>query len=125
PFRPPHRPEHNGVDFSNGIKEPIYASAGGTVSQSYVSSSYGEVIFIKHNIKGKQYETVYAHLDVDSRLVQAGQTVTQGQRIGSMGNTGDSSGIHLHFELCTPNWVQGGANAIDPLPYLNGGTAPP
>ena len=119
-FRPPNRPNHNGIDFSRGINEPIYASAGGVVSRSYVSESYGEVIFIKHNIQGQTYETVYAHMVTGSRLVFEGNTVTQGQQIGTMGTTGDSTGIHLHFELCIPEWVQGGANAVDPLPYLEG-----
>lgn len=119
-FRPPNRPDHNGVDFSNGVNEPIYASAGGIVSKSYVSTTYGEVVFIKHNIGGQSYETVYAHMVTGSRLVQVNDNVNQGQKIGIMGTTGDSTGIHLHFELNIPEWVQGGANAVDPLPYLDG-----
>ena len=124
-FRPPDRPNHNGVDFSRGQNEPIYASAGGTVSRSYVSDSYGEVIFIKHVINGQNYETVYAHMATGSRLAGVGQTVTQGQQIGIMGTTGDSTGIHLHFELHIPEWVQGGANAVNPIPYLEGTAQPP
>lgn len=120
PFRPSHRPNHNGIDLSQGINEPIYASAGGWVSRSYVSTSYGEVIFIKHNIDGFWYETVYAHLLEGSRLVFEDDVVTQGQQIGIMGNTGQSSGTHLHFELNIPDWVQGGSNAVDPIPYLEG-----
>lgn len=122
PFRPPNRPNHNGIDFSEGVNEPIHASASGVVSRSYVSDSYGEVVFIKHNINGQQYETVYAHMLTGSRLVQENDNVIQGQQIGIMGNTGDSQGIHLHFEMNIPEWVQGGANAVDPLPYLENGS---
>lgn len=121
PFRPDHRPNHNGVDFADGSVQPIYASASGTVSRSYVSDSYGEVIFIKHVIGGKNYETVYAHMETGTRRFSEGDTVSQGTEIGTMGNTGESEGLHLHFELNIPEWVQGGANAVDPIPYLEDG----
>ncbi|MED4360541.1 M23 family metallopeptidase, partial [Geobacillus stearothermophilus] len=65
--------------------------------RSYYSSSYGNVIFVSHVINGQTYTTVYAHLE--ARLVGEGQHVRKGQVIGYMGNTGNSTGPHLHFEL--------------------------
>lgn len=126
-FRPPDRPDHNGIDFAESGYHEIKASADGIVSRSYFSTSYGESIFIKHDINGQSYETVYAHMREGSRRVFEGDLVLQNEVIGVMGNTGDSTGQHLHFELNTPVWVQGGANAIDPLPYLGdcGNVKPP
>jgi len=74
---------------------PILASAAGTVSRvaNLGNTSYGRYIMIDH---GNGWSTVYAHLSAQS--VQQGQRVSQGQRIGSLGNTGGSSGAHLHFE---------------------------
>ena len=66
--------------------------------KSYYSASYGNVVFIAHQINGKLYTTVYAHMKV-----QAGQVQT-GQLIGHMGNTGHSYGQHLHFELHNGEW---------------------
>jgi murein DD-endopeptidase MepM/ murein hydrolase activator NlpD len=117
-FKPPDRPEHYGVDFADGQVHDIVASADGTVTRSEVSDSYGEVVYILHNINGQDYETVYAHMATDSRTVSLGDTVTQGQKIGVMGSTGDSTGLHLHFEMYVGRWTAEHSNAIDPLPLL-------
>lgn len=127
PFDDPTRTDHYGVDFACAGTWEIYASAAGTVTRSDYSSSYGEVIYILHNINGQEYETVYAHLQTGSRTVSLGDTVSQGQVIGIMGNTGDSSGQHLHFELHVGRWNDAKSNAVDPIPYLgqsNGGGDP-
>lgn len=88
---------HNGVDLGGLVGTPIYAAAGGVVVISRDSGwngGYGSYVVIKHN-NGTQ--TLYAHM---SRVdVRAGQAVGQGDRIGSMGNTGKSTGSHLHFEV--------------------------
>lgn len=119
PFNDPSRTDHFGVDFAcSGDNNEILASASGTVTRSDVSTSYGEVIFILHNINGQEYETVYAHMRTGSRRVQLGDTVVQGQVIGIMGNTGDSTGQHLHFELHVGRWNDAKSNAVDPIPYL-------
>jgi hypothetical protein len=117
-FKTPERPDHYGIDLADGTVQDIVASAGGTVTKSYVSDSYGEVVMISHTIKGESYESVYAHMVTGSRTVNVGDTVTQGQKLGVMGNTGDSEGLHLHFEIHKPNWTVGKENAIDPLPLL-------
>lgn len=109
---------HYGIDIAKrGSNVPIWAAASGTVSQAYYSSSYGNVIFVTHSIDGKTYTTVYAHLT--SMQVSAGQRVSQGQQIGTMGNTGMSQGQHLHFELHTGPWNGSKSNAVNPIPYLN------
>lgn len=109
---------HYGIDIAKrGSNVPIWAAASGTVSQAYYSSSYGNVIFVSHSIDGKTYTTVYAHLT--SMQVSAGQRVSQGEQIGTMGNTGMSQGQHLHFELHTGTWNGSKSNAVNPIPYLN------
>ncbi|KEK22552.1 SH3 domain-containing protein [Bacillus gaemokensis] len=107
---------HYGVDFTANGDTSIHAAAAGRVSKSYYSSSYGNVVFVTHSIKGKQYTTVYAHMK--NRSVQAGDRVQAGQTLGQMGNTGHSTGQHLHFELHNGEWNFEKTNAVDPLPYL-------
>lgn len=107
---------HYGVDFANsGSNVPIFAAADGVVIRSYLSSSYGNCIFIAHSINGEVYTTVYAHMRV--RLVQGG-AVSKGQQIGIMGSTGESTGQHLHFELHHGSWNQAKSNAVNPAAYI-------
>jgi murein DD-endopeptidase MepM/ murein hydrolase activator NlpD len=88
---------YNGVDYGMPIGTQIFASAAGTVliskSTGY-NGGYGGYVVIKHN-NGTQ--TLYSHLS--NTTVSVGQTVTQGQLIGYSGNTGKSTGPHLHFEV--------------------------
>lgn len=109
---------HAGIDIGKrGNNVPVVAAASGTVIRSYYSSSYGNVVFIAHSVKGEIYTTVYAHLE--NREVSDGQTVEQGQRIGYMGNTGRSFGAHLHFELHKGGWNESKSNSVDPKKYIN------
>jgi murein DD-endopeptidase MepM/ murein hydrolase activator NlpD len=117
-FKPPDRPDHYGVDFADGTAYDIWASADGTVTRSDVSDSYGEVVYILHNVDGQDYETVYAHMVTGSRTVSLGDVVKQGQKLGVMGSTGESTGLHLHFEMYEGRWTADHINAIDPLPLL-------
>ncbi|MGP4038321.1 M23 family metallopeptidase [Gracilibacillus sp. D59] len=117
-FRTSSRPDHSGVDIAEGGYQPIYAIAEGTVTKSYTSDSYGEVIFIKHIVHGDTYESVCAHMKRGSRTVFPGDRVRKGQQIGIMGNTGHSTGKHLHFELHKGRWNYAKSNAVDPLNYL-------
>ncbi|MBY6037015.1 peptidoglycan DD-metalloendopeptidase family protein [Fictibacillus nanhaiensis] len=105
---------HQGVDIAKGGTVPIYAAADGTVIKSEYSPSYGNVIYISHSIGGQQWTTVYAHLS--SRAVQGG-SVSKGQFLGNMGNTGASHGQHLHFELHKGPWNAGKTNAVNPAAY--------
>ncbi|PGW30425.1 peptidase M23 [Bacillus cereus] len=115
------RPDHHGVDLAEAGYHPIYAAANGQVSRSYPSSSYGECIMIVHTIDGVTWETVYAHMRNGSRTVKVGDYVTQGQTIGVMGNTGQSEGQHLHFEMHKGRWNDSKSNAVNPLDYLGKG----
>lgn len=117
-FRTQARPDHHGVDFAEPGYHEIRATADGVVSRSYTSDSYGEVVFILHEIDGQTWETVYAHMREGSRRVFEGDKVKQGQVIGIMGNTGHSFGQHLHFELHKGRWNYQKTNAVDPLKYL-------
>ncbi|CAG9608443.1 murein hydrolase activator EnvC family protein [Pseudoneobacillus rhizosphaerae] len=107
---------HYGVDIANRSDVPIVAAASGVVIQSYYSSSYGNVIFIAHSINGQIFTSVYAHMS--SRHVGEGAVVSKGQQIGIMGNTGDSQGQHLHFELHRGPWNDAKSNAVNPLSYV-------
>ena len=103
---------HYGVDIAKSGSVPIVAAADGVVNRSYNSSSYGNTVMISHSINGQTYTTLYAHLS--SRTVGNMQVVSKGQVIGYMGNTGDSFGQHLHFELHRGAWNAAKSNAINP-----------
>ncbi|NIL29335.1 SH3 domain-containing protein [Bacillus thuringiensis] len=107
---------HYGLDIAASGNVPVVAAADGIATRSYYSASYGNVVFISHNINGQTYTTVYAHLN--SRSVSVGQSVKQGQQIGIMGNTGQSEGQHLHFEIHKGDWNDQKSNAVDPKPYI-------
>ena len=109
---------HTGVDFSGpGISgKPVLAAKSGTVVTSTALKnsngtyrSYGEYIVINHH-DGTM--TLYAQCAPGSRLVSAGQKVSQGQQIMSVGTTGNSTGYHLHFE------VRVNGVPVNPAPYL-------
>lgn len=109
---------HPGIDIANSVGTPVRAAADGVVFRAYQSSSYGNTVMISHQIKGKLYTTVYAHLS--NYQVATGQRVAQGQVIGGMGNTGESFGSHLHFELYNGPWTPPPHNgAINPVSYIN------
>ena len=89
---------HKGVDWATPTGTPVYASSGGTVAKAGWASGYGYVVYINH-VDGRQ--TRYAHLS--KVLVKVGQTVKQGEKIALSGNTGRSTGPHLHFEILVNN----------------------
>ncbi|MCM1302762.1 MAG: M23 family metallopeptidase [Lachnospiraceae bacterium] len=98
---------HKGVDWATPTGTPVYASCGGTVTRAGWGSGYGYVVYIDHE-DGRQ--TRYGHLS--KVLVSVGDTVKQGERIALSGNTGVSTGPHLHFEILI-NGTQ-----VNPLPLL-------
>jgi murein DD-endopeptidase MepM/ murein hydrolase activator NlpD len=100
---------HKGIDIAGNLNSPIVAVEDGVVGKSYYSKTYGNVVFIKHP---NNFVTVYAHLN--NRLVNEGQEIIQGDRIGTMGRTGESTGVHLHFESHQIEWTYDKKNAIDP-----------
>lgn len=89
---------HNGIDIAGSIGTPIIAARGGTVTLvrggGTWNGGYGNYVVISH---GNGIQTLYAHMN--SISVSQGQTVTTGQQVGTLGNTGQSTGPHLHFEV--------------------------
>lgn len=85
---------HSGMDFSANIGTPVYATGDGKVVKAGWESGYGKVIKIDH---GFGYVTWYAHLN--DYKVRVGQRVVRGEVIGEVGNTGKSTGPHLHYEV--------------------------
>lgn len=86
---------HEGIDFGAPEGTPIAAAGSGTVSLAGVNGGYGNCVIIDH---GNGIQTLYGHM-VSTPPVAVGQTVTRGQTVGGVGNTGTSFGAHLHFEV--------------------------
>lgn len=111
---------HYGIDIAKrGANVPIYAAATGIVVHAGYLRSYGNTVIITHNMGGQVYTTLYAHLSGYS--VSPGQTVKKGQRIATMGSTGDSTGQHLHFEVHTGTWQGQKVGNQNPLNFIPGG----
>lgn len=91
---------HGGIDVEifSWPNAPILAAASGTVTLAEWHWSMGWWVIISHNINGQRIDTVYAHLRY-TPMVSPGDVVSQGQQIGNKGNTGQSFGAHLHFEV--------------------------
>lgn len=90
---------HRGLDFTPGNGTPIFAIADGVVTQSEFGGGYGQYAFIEHEINGQKVISVYAHMQRDSSPLQVGDTVSVGDFVGLVGNTGTSTGPHLHLEI--------------------------
>ena len=104
-----NRKFHQGIDFAGSKGSLIYATANGEVIEAKFSYfGYGNNIIIDH---GFGYKTRYAHLNAIS--VKVGDIVTRGQVIGELGNSGRSTGPHLHYEVIYRN------GTVDPLNYFN------
>lgn len=101
---------HAGTDFAAPIGTPIYSTADGVVTEAGWSSGYGRLIKIQHEFG---IETRYAHLN--AIRVDVGQRVSRGERIGDMGNSGRSTGPHLHYE------VRVGGQPVNPMIYIRAG----
>lgn len=118
---------HRGMDIAAPGTQQIYAAADGVVVDTYTEydgrmNGYGDAILLTHyiDIDGngtkEQVSTLYAHLRSGSTRVSPGQTVSRGQQIALMGNTGIGTGQHLHFEVHIGGWAH--ANAVNPANYL-------
>lgn len=107
---------HSGYDIgSQGQKVAIYATQDGTVEWSgFKEGGIGNCVYIKHD--DGVYWSNYMHLD--SMIVSVGDTVTAGQQIGIMGNSGGDYAIHLHFELSPDGNFHSGGNTVNPESYL-------
>ncbi|OUJ22320.1 peptidoglycan DD-metalloendopeptidase family protein [Corynebacterium kefirresidentii] len=116
---------HAGLDFAAPIGTPIYAAADGVVVEGrerYNVSGFGSWIWLDcQDSVGKDF--IYGHVKHDGILVKAGDRVRAGQQIGVVGNEGQSTGPHLHFEVWGAPGRLGGAHQ-DPAPYLAGAAQP-
>jgi murein DD-endopeptidase MepM/ murein hydrolase activator NlpD len=98
---------HTGIDFRGKRGEPVYATADGVVKKSFRNGGYGNFVVIDH---GNGYTTAFAHLQ--KYVVHKGDRVERGQLIGLIGNTGRSTGPHLHYEVALDN------KPINPYSFL-------
>lgn len=103
-----HKAFHEGLDFPADSGTPILAAADGIVTAAEQTPDYGNIVKIQH---GSGLETRYAH--ASKILVHVGDRVTKGQQVALVGNTGRSTGPHLHYE------IRLNGNALDPRQYLN------
>ncbi len=99
---------HAGIDLANAIGTPIVAVSDGLVIEAGPAAGYGMLVKLRH---ADGTVTLYGH--VNTTLVSVGQRVMAGDQIATMGNRGNSTGPHLHFEV-----LQGGTERIDPVPWL-------
>ena len=103
---------HQGLDIKTQSGVPVIAAADGTVVKAERSGYLGETIEIDH--EGEQFKTLYAHLQDYAEGLKVGEEVTRGQIIGYVGNTGRSTGAHLHYgvyDMATEKWV-------NPIKYI-------
>jgi murein DD-endopeptidase MepM/ murein hydrolase activator NlpD len=113
---------HQGQDLAAAEGTPVVAPRGGVVEAvQYQASGAGHYVVVDGD--SEDYDYVFMHLRAGSIPVVAGQRVRTGQLIGEVGNTGASSGPHLHFEIWVGGWFAGG-EPIDPLPLLESWASP-
>lgn len=124
------RKHHNGVDYAAAIGTNVYAVADGKVifaGPSSIKGSNGEpggggyVIKLRHRVEGKWITSSYMHLNKGSLKVRKGETVIEGQLIAKSGNSGASTGPHLHFEIQNGKdyvWSLTGARYEEPISYI-------
>ena len=98
---------HAGIDLAGAYGSPIYATADGVVTHAGWESGYGRLVKIRHDFG---YETRFGHLA--QIRVKVGDRVSRGDRIGDMGNSGRSTGTHLHYE------VRVGGKPVNPMTYI-------
>ncbi len=101
---------HTGTDFDSHFNEPVIAAASGVVVKITHDGPYGEMIAVIHPQFTEPTVTRYAHLNTIS--VTVGDTVNQGEQIGTVGTSGNTTGPHIHFEV----WQNG--VAVDPMDWL-------
>ena len=111
---------HQGLDIKTRLGLPVIAAANGVVSQIEQNGYFGKTVEIDH--EAPQFKTLYAHLDNYADKLRVGQNVTRGQIIGYVGNTGRSTGPHLHYGIYDKRkelWVNPYAYIFDLKPTLS------
>lgn len=126
-FRPPGRPDHNGIDFAAPFGTPIFAAADdiiieGNNRKAGSVSGFGNWIW-QDCQKQLKVDLIYGHMKHADIFVKAGDQVKAGDLIAYVGSEGQSSGPHLHFEVWSSPGRQGGA-ALNPMAWLDGAVEP-
>jgi murein DD-endopeptidase MepM/ murein hydrolase activator NlpD len=126
------RKHHNGTDiiYTGGKERGIYAPYAGTVTYAGPSktkksdgepSGFGYYVKITHKINGQFYSSLYAHMVKGSFKVKKGDKVKAGDLLGTMGTTGMSTGVHLHWEIWkgkTHGWTDNGKGFVEPIEFM-------
>ena len=124
------RKHYNGVDYAGKLGTPVYAIAKGTVIFAGPSrfkfpngepAGGGYLVQIRHKVNGEWITSSYMHLMKGSIRVTKGQKVPEGQHIGKLGNTGESTGPHTHFEIQRGYryiWTNNGTRYTEPTSYI-------
>jgi murein DD-endopeptidase MepM/ murein hydrolase activator NlpD len=107
---------HQGQDILAAPGTPVVAPRSATVVRRAYQAGGAGLYLVLHGDDGRDY--VFMHLLADSILVEPGARVATGQRIASVGATGEATGPHLHFEIWVGGWAAPGGAPIDPLPEL-------
>jgi len=102
-----YNPTNHGIDIAGQAGTTVWASKGGTVTRVEYNQVYGNFVVLDH---GRGVESLYAHLNGIS--VKAGWSIIAKAKIGTCGNTGNSTGPHLHFE------IRRNGKTVDPMGYL-------
>jgi murein DD-endopeptidase MepM/ murein hydrolase activator NlpD len=108
--------QHRGLDFDPADGTPFYSVAAGTVVEVHDDGYLGKWVVIRHNVDGLKFESLYAHMIRDSIGVKLHQTVKVGDYIGRVGDSGVTSGAHLHLAIL----IDG--NPVDPFEFLKNHT---
>ncbi|MFI6368302.1 peptidoglycan DD-metalloendopeptidase family protein [Nocardia sp. NPDC050630] len=110
---------HKGADFGVPLRTPIYSATDGRVVAAGHADGFGNWIVVDSTIDGEKVSAVYGHMFDDGVFVRVNDIVHAGgaQPIAEVGNDGESSGPHLHFEIVPGGRLSGGT-AIDPIPWL-------
>jgi murein DD-endopeptidase MepM/ murein hydrolase activator NlpD len=128
-----YKRHHNGVDYASATGTPVYAVNKGTVvfaGPSMIRDRNGEpagggyIVRIKFKNRGKWYTASYMHLkkgSIQQAGIKVGDRVTQGQKLAESGNTGESTGPHLHFEIqqgAKYIWTADGTRYLEPVSFI-------
>jgi len=127
------RRHHNGVDYAMAVGSPLYAIARGTVIFAGPSklkfpdgspAGGGYIVKLRHKVRGEWITSAYMHLkkgSIKEAGIKVGDKVAEGQKIGESGNTGESTGPHLHFEIQRGKhyiWTNNGTRYTEPTSYI-------
>ena len=127
------RRHHNGCDYAMAVGSPLYAIANGTVIFAGASklkfpngepAGGGYLVKLRHKVNGEWITSAYMHLkkgSIKEAGIKVGDKVREGQKIGESGNTGESTGPHLHFEIQRGKhyiWTNNGTRYTEPTSYI-------